>query len=113
MELTHFNKAKQELAVATKIDEVKEIRDKAEALRAYAKQSGESLEMQNLCAEIRLRSERRGGELLKEQDKNRGAAEPGTNRGTATRSQGETTSPPKLSDLGINKSQSSRWQTKS
>ena len=47
--------------------------------------------------------------ILKEQEKNKGAAEPRTNRGT-TRSHVETASPPKLSDLGISKSQSSRWQ---
>ena len=29
---------------------------------------GESLEMQNMCAEVRLYAERRAGELLKEQD---------------------------------------------
>jgi hypothetical protein len=45
-QLAHFRKAKRELALVTRIDEIKEIRDKAEALRAYAKQAGESLEMQ-------------------------------------------------------------------
>jgi hypothetical protein len=34
------------------------------AMRAYAKQAGDSSEMQNMCAEIKLRAERRGGELL-------------------------------------------------
>ena len=67
MQLIHFSRARQELALATRVDEVKEIRDKAEALRAYAKQAGESLEMQNRCAEIKIRAERRGGEILKEQ----------------------------------------------
>ena len=65
-ELVHFNRAKKELVLATDIDEVKEIRDKAEALRIYAKQAGESLEMQNQCAEIKIRAERRAGELLGE-----------------------------------------------
>jgi len=67
MELTHFNKAKNELVLATSIDEVKDIRNKAEALRAYAKQAGESLDMQNQCAEIKIRAERRAGELIPEQ----------------------------------------------
>ena len=35
-----------------------------EALRGHLKQSGESLNMQNKCAEIKIRAERRGGELL-------------------------------------------------
>jgi len=47
-QLAHFRKAKRELALVTRIDEIKEIRDKAEALRAYSKQAGESLEMQNV-----------------------------------------------------------------
>ena len=58
-QLAHFRKAKRELALVTRIDEVKEIRDKAEALRAYSKRAGESLEMQNNCAEIKIRAERR------------------------------------------------------
>ena len=42
-QLAHFNKARRELALVTRIDEVTEIRNKAEALRVYAKQAGESL----------------------------------------------------------------------
>jgi len=62
--------------------------------------------MQNQCAEIKLRAERRAGELLKEQ-----AREPGQTDKTI-RSHGATISAamPKLEDIGINKSQSSRWQ---
>ena len=40
-----------------KIDEVKDTRDKAEAPRAYSKQTGYSLEMQNQCAEIKAKNE--------------------------------------------------------
>ncbi len=45
---------------------MKTIKDKAEALRIYVKQAGESLEMQNNCAEIKIRAERRIGEFSKE-----------------------------------------------
>jgi len=110
--LAHFDRARQELALAQGVDEVKEIRDRAEALRVYAKQAGESLEMQNLCAEIKLRAERRAGELLREQERNRGTQGQLVGRDS---SGGSIVRPPekaalKLSDLGINKSQSSRWQ---
>ena len=105
MELMHFSKARQELALATNIDEVKDIRDKAEALRAYIKQSGEGLEMQNQCAAIKIRAERRAGEMLKEQDKDKGGGDTSTGHRVLP-----VQAPPKLSDLGISKNQSSRWQ---
>ena len=64
-QLVHFENAKRELQLATNVDEVKDLRDKAEALRLYMKQAGESLWMQNQCAEIKVRAERKAGELLK------------------------------------------------
>lgn len=44
--LTHFDRARQELELASSIDEVKKIRDQAEALRQYARRQKLSLEMQ-------------------------------------------------------------------
>ena len=44
--------------------------DQAEALRQYIRQQGASLEMQNYCAEIRLRAERRAGGMLTKMGKN-------------------------------------------
>ena len=106
--LVHFEKAKRELAQATSIDEVKSIRDKAQALRTYAKQQSDSHEMQNQCAEIKLRAERRAGELLAESPPKHTGRKP------------EKTSPGKnkslevtnlsLDDIGITKNQSSAWQ---
>lgn len=71
-ELIHFDTAKHELMLARDIDEVKDIRDKAAALQAYLKQQGESREMQNAMGEIKLRAERRAGELLGELERNGG-----------------------------------------
>jgi hypothetical protein len=108
--IVHFDTARAALAKAHTFDEVKEIRDKASALAAYVRQAGESLEMQNQCAEIKLRAERRAGEMLREMELSKGAAE----EGWKTRSHDETASAstaPTLSGLGISKSQSSRWQT--
>jgi len=102
--LAHFNKAKYELALATKIDEVKEIRDRAEALRVYARQAGEGLVMQNQCAEIKIRAERRGGELIEEQGRKPGETD------KSIMSHDVTLSKPKLEELGIDRKQSSRWQ---
>ena len=94
------------LATCTDVRSVKELRDRAKAIECYMKQSRQSAEAQNQAARIKLFASRRAGELLKEMEKAKGAREPGTNRGT-TRSHDETAS---LTDLGINKSQSSRWQ---
>ena len=46
-QLVHFEKAKRELQLATNVAEVKDLRDKDDALRLYMKQAGESLQMQN------------------------------------------------------------------
>ena len=82
------------------IDEIKTIRDKAEALRAYAKQAGESLDMQNQCAEIKIRAERRAGELIPEQGRKQGERDETYHD--------ETFEKPKLEDLDISRDQSSR-----
>ncbi|MGO9566202.1 MAG: DNA methyltransferase [Desulfomonilaceae bacterium] len=92
--------------MATTVDEVKQIRDKAEAMRMYARQAQYTLEMQNMCAEIKLRAERRLGEMLQETR----IAERGENnllRGRTMRPRDEG---PLLADLGVPKSQSSRCQ---
>jgi N6-adenosine-specific RNA methylase IME4 len=101
-ELVHLDAIRQAIEKAATVDQAKGIRDKAEALRIYAKQSGQSLEVQNRCAEIKLRAERRAGAILSEMEKNKGA------RGKGVRFHDE--SAPTLADLGITQAQSHRWQ---
>jgi hypothetical protein len=98
--LALIEKAEQALEKASTIDVVKGIRDQAEVLRLYAKQARKSFEMQNQCAEIKLRAERKAGHMLSEQDKNKGAAVSAENADDI----------PRLKDIGISYSQSSRWQ---
>lgn len=100
--LVQFDKAMAALAEAHSIDEVKQIRDQAEAMRQYIKQQKGSLVMQNQAAEIKIRAERRAGEMLGERDKNKGA------RGIGVSFHDE--SAPTLSELGISENQSHRWQ---
>ena len=106
-DLTKYNAAKRALAEARSIDEVKDIRDKAAAMRLYAMQAKDRVLIDH-ATEIRLRAERRAGELLTDMEKNKGARGSGSNQ-HEVRSR-DATAPPKLSDLNINKSQSSRWQ---
>lgn len=101
--LARWNRIKTELAAAVSIDEVKSVRDKAEALRLYAKQAGETLEVQNNVAEIKIRAERRAGELLANMDRH----PPGPSKQDQSQ---RGTEPPTLSELGIDRKQSSRWQ---
>ena len=104
--LAKYNEAKRALSVAVNIDEVKDIRDKAEAMRLYALQAKDRV-LIDQATEIRMRAERRAGELLRDLEKNKGARGSGSNQ-HELRSHDATT--PRLADLGLNKSQSSRWQ---
>lgn len=62
-ELVKYEAACRAVADAASIDEAKEFRDQGEAMRAYAKQAkNKQLEVQ--AAEIRIRAERRIGELM-------------------------------------------------
>jgi hypothetical protein len=105
--LIHYDAMCQAISAAHAVDEVKDIRDKALAIQIYARQA-RNVDAEGKACEIRLRAERRVGQLLKETQKAKGASESGTNRGT-TRSQTATASK-KLDDIGISKDQSSRWQ---
>jgi hypothetical protein len=82
---------------AYEVDEVKDIRDKAVAIQMYARQA-HNVEAERRACEIRLRAERKAGQLLQQMEKAKGAREPGTHRGT-TPSHGATAST--LADLGI------------
>jgi phage N-6-adenine-methyltransferase len=104
--LVQFNAARRALEAASSIDEIKRVRDQAEALRLYVKQQGESHEMQNDIAEIKLRAERRAGELLREM------AETGQRNGQGGDRKSKLDDQTlKLSDMGISKFLSHRWQT--
>jgi N6-adenosine-specific RNA methylase IME4 len=99
-ELIYFDTARQALAQAATLDEVAELRTQAELMRGYYRQRKESAEMQNMCAEIKLRCERKLGELLKDIIPHQGGR-------PQKRSHDESVS---LQDLDIDHNQSSRWQ---
>jgi N6-adenosine-specific RNA methylase IME4 len=108
--LTPWSKIRQELEEANSLSELSSIRDKAEALRQYAKKQKESVDQQNGLAEVTLRCTRRMGELLLEMPKNKGIAVDApswSHRATTL----PPVSPPTLEDIGITKHSSSRCQT--
>ncbi|HTR24859.1 MAG TPA: hypothetical protein VMI10_12845 [Terriglobales bacterium] len=101
--LARYDAARRALAAAHRVDEVKAIRDKAEAVRVYARQAGD-FELQNKAAEIRLLAERRAGQLLVDMQVSgeRQAKERGRPK--------KVSSPTTLPKLGITRDQSSKWQ---
>ena len=110
MELVKWNKLRQAIVEAKSIDEVKLIKDKAEAMRAYSKQIGESLIVQNDICEIKLRAERRMGEMLKEMPKAKGTEYGGKQKIIDGNMMQPSMSTQTLLDIGIQKHQSSRYQ---
>lgn len=83
--------------------EVESIRDKAEAMAAYARQAKDT-ELIQYATEIKVRAERRCGELL--------SATPKRNGGHAMKARSDATTevPPTLADMGLSKDESSRYQ---
>jgi hypothetical protein len=87
-----------------RVDEVKEMRDQAEAIRVYALQAG-NFGVERLAELIRLRAEHRAGELLT-QAKADGRLAPGR----PTTNENGSTMAPFLESVGVTKKQSSIWR---
>lgn len=102
--LVRYDAMCQAIAACHTVDEVKEIRDKARALEVYAQQALNT-EAEHKACEIRIRAERKAGELLREMKEN-GARHSG--RGDQKSESRPPT--PKISDFGITRDQSSQWQ---
>lgn len=84
---------------AYEVDEVKDIRDRALAFEVYARQA-QNVEAERRACEIRLRSERKAGALLKTMDKAKGG----------NPSYGPRGSQKTLDEMGVSYDQSSQWQ---
>lgn len=112
-QLVKYEAACSAIAECKSIDEVKSWADKAAAMQAYGRMAKDkTLEVD--AAEIRIRAERRLGEMLLEQKAegglSRGAAGSGVNQHTPAEVRSSVTTAPKLSDAGISKDLSSRAQ---
>jgi len=107
--LVQYDAARKALQAAHSVDEVRDIKDKAEAVRAYARQAGDT-EMANWAVEIKLRAERRAGEIIAEMKAANLLAEAGDIEKQRERRTGSSTSVKTLKDLGISRNQSASWQ---
>ena len=101
-ELILWDKMKQAVVECHSIDEISNIRNQAEAYRYALRQAKESPEVIKKAEEIKLRAERRAGELLKDTEFQHGS------RGVGKKVESKPTT--SLSDMGISKDQSSKWQ---
>tara|TARA_R110000851_G_scaffold131304_1_gene265167 strand:+ start:166 stop:873 length:708 start_codon:yes stop_codon:yes gene_type:complete len=104
-ELVKYEAAKHALSIAKSVDEVKNIHDVSAAMKAYAVQA-QDRQLEIDASEIRIRAERRLGEMIKAQKDAGGLAKPGT-KPSSVEHHDRT---PTLSDVGISKDLSSRAQ---
>lgn len=94
-----LGEAKDAIARASTIHEAKQYRDQAEAMRVYVAMRGGSLEIQNDGAELRIRAERKIGELLSLAQLRGGDRKSNSHADCL-----------KLDDIGVSQNQSTRWQ---
>lgn len=105
--LANYDNMIKSIATTYSMDEVKEIHDKVRAAEIYAQQA-KNIEAERLCCEIRLRAERRAGQLLSIIEKAK--ASPGNQYTGKMDRACDTTGPKTLADMGISKEQSHSWQ---
>jgi phage N-6-adenine-methyltransferase len=101
--LAKISEARRALASAQTLEDVLSIRDQAKALEACLKIVGESLEAANDAAEVKLRAERKAGEMLANRDDAKG-------RNQHTPEGAVIATAPSLAELGVTQNQSKRWQ---
>lgn len=104
-ELVQLSKATQMLAEAKSLDEVKKILDIAEAARVYARAAKLGLEAYNHAAEVKVRAERKAGEMLAQLERGK----PGP-RELADKLSGNSPYQEVLQQQSINERAARRWQ---
>jgi len=109
-ELIHYDAAFRELMAAESVDEVKELRDKAIALEAYAKQAMNT-EMERAAVNIRIRAEREAGKMMQGMERAEMPNPEGNNQVTGHgEPQPKSEFAQAKESAGISDTQAKRWQ---
>lgn len=108
-QLVKYDAAKKALAEAKAVDEVKQLHDVASAMKAYAVQAKDK-QLEIDASEIRIRAERRLGEMLREQKETVGMAPAGRPKKIGSDEEPIFKEVPTLAEVGIDKKLSSRAQ---
>lgn len=104
--LAKLDRATHMLAEAKTLDEVKGIMDIAEAARVYARAAKLGLEAYNHAAEVKVRAERKAGEMLKQLERSKGGQPTHSNVERVEVSEYREV----LEDNNIPKTTAHRWQ---
>ena len=96
------------IEACSRVDEAKEIRDRARAMEVYARQAL-NRDSERKAIEIRIRAERRAGELLKAA-KDAGQRHNGRGNNRPKLDSRSSIPTPTLTEIGISADQSSDWQ---
>ncbi len=105
--LVRLSAAAQALVEAKDLNEVKQIRDLAQAAGVYARAAKLGLDAQNTAAEIKLRAERKAGEMLAQLEKKPGKRTDITSSNDGRGSEYHAV----LDDTGTSRQEANRWQT--
>lgn len=104
--LAKLSAATYALAEAKTLEDVKQIMDIAEAARTYARAAKLGLEAANHAAEVKLRAERKAGELLQQLERSKGGDSRSFQPGTSASEYREV-----LTENDIAPTTAHRWQT--
>ena len=105
--LSRYDVACRALAAAKAVDDVMEIVAHADAVRVYARQA-KNRQMEIDAAEIRIRAERRLGELMAAQKARVGLGQPGRPSKNGVSNTPISDKPPTLAEAGIDKNLAKR-----
>lgn len=109
MELVIYDSMVAAIDMCHKCDEVKEIRDKALALEQYARQA-QNTEAERKACEVRIRAERRAGQLLAEMERGGGGDRRSEEFQKGQAEPFESKYAEAKTEAGISDTQAKRWQ---